>query len=236
MTQPGAATSTIVGRELLDASLLCGALYDMPDHVFRDPVSPDRAGTIHTSEQPPVRDGRGPGPFVQSRLTPIGNRNRADVSTLANQIHYGPVLLALLDVTNLEFGHLSPTQAAAEQYCQDCSITFALQSLLVGGSQKPPALIHGQPIAQPNAELLGPFHALDARGQFRTEQSAVGRLVGQAPYGGQAHIDGCRRKKSGLQFDPVAQDDMLAKGQARLGAVPGDEVVDRVRMGSDGIK
>src|SRR5437879_3142023 len=75
-----------------------------------------------------------------------------------------------------------------------------------------------QPIAQPNAELLGPFHALDARSQFRTEQSAVGSLVGQAPYGGQAHIDGCRREKSRLQFDPVAQNDMFAKGPTRLGA------------------
>src|ERR1035441_2604811 len=92
--------------------------------------------------------------------------------------------------------------------------------------------IHGQPITQPNAELLGPFHSLDASGQFRTEQSTVGRLVGQAPHGGQAHVDGRRRQKSRLQLDPVAQDNVLAEGQARLGTVPSDEIVDRVRIGS----
>src|ERR1035437_4154600 len=129
MTQPGAATSTIVGRELLDASLLCGALYDMPDHVFRDPVSPDRPGTIHTSEQPPVRDCRGPGPFIQSRFNPIGNRNRSEVSTFANQLHVGPMLLALWEIPPLEFGYLCPTQTAPEQHCQDCSITLTFHRL-----------------------------------------------------------------------------------------------------------
>ena len=89
----------------------------------------------NASEQPPVRDGCGAGPFVQSRFNPIGNRNRSDVSTLANQIHDGPMLLALLEITHLEFGHLSPTQTAAEQHCQNCSIPFAFQRLLVRGSQ-----------------------------------------------------------------------------------------------------
>ena len=75
-------------RQLLDASSFCGVLHDMPDHLFRDPVSPDRAGTIHTSEQPPVRDGRGLGPFVQIRFDPIGNWDGTNVTTLANQIDH----------------------------------------------------------------------------------------------------------------------------------------------------
>src|ERR1039458_4674805 len=116
MTQPGAATSTIVGRELLNTCSLWGVLHDIPDHLFCDSISPDRARTIHTSEQPTLPDGSGLGPFVQSRFDPIGDRDGADVTTLANQIHHSPVLLALLDITNLEFGPLSPTQAAAEQY------------------------------------------------------------------------------------------------------------------------
>src|SRR5260370_25467285 len=120
---------------LLDARSFCGVLHDMPDYLFRDPVSPDRARTIHTSEQPPVRYGCGLGPFIQSRFDPIGNRNCSDVSTLANQIHDGPMLLALLEITHLKFGHLSPTQTAAEKHCQNCSIPFAFQRLLVGGSQ-----------------------------------------------------------------------------------------------------
>jgi hypothetical protein len=84
----------------------------------------------------PLDNRRGCGvKAVDTERLSQGNRNRADVSTLANQIDHSPMLLALLDVTNLEFGHLSPTQAAAEQYCQDCSITFAFQRLLVGGPQ-----------------------------------------------------------------------------------------------------
>jgi hypothetical protein len=96
--------------------------------------------------------------------------------------------------------------------------------------------IYGQPITQSNAEFLGPFHALDAGGQFRTEQSTVGCLVSQAPHGSQAYVDGCRCEKSRLQLDPVAQHNVLAEGQARLGTVPGDEIVDRVRIGSGGIR
>src|ERR1017187_8997109 len=107
----------------------------MPDHLFCDPVSPDRARTIHTSEQPPVPDGSSLGPFVQSRFDPIGDRNGTNVTTLANQIHHSPMLLALLEIANLEFGNLSPTQTAPEQHCQNCSITLAFQRLLVGGPQ-----------------------------------------------------------------------------------------------------
>src|ERR1017187_2712494 len=122
-------------RQLLNACSFCGVLHDMPVHLFGDPVSPDRAGTIHTSEQLPARDGRGLGPCVQSRFDPIGNWNGPNVTTLANQIDHSPMLLALLDVTDLEFGHLSPTQTAAEQYCQNCSITLTFQRLLVGCPQ-----------------------------------------------------------------------------------------------------
>src|ERR1017187_8331754 len=104
----------------------------MPDHLFCDPVSPDCARTIHTSEQPPLPNGRGLSPCVQNRFDPIGDRDGTNMPPLANQIHHGPVLLALLDITNLEFGYLSPTQAASEQYCQNCSITLAFQRLLVG--------------------------------------------------------------------------------------------------------
>src|ERR1035441_10086375 len=71
MTQPGAATSTIVGRELLNTCSLWGVLHDIPDHLFCDSISPDRARTIHTSEQPTLPDGSGLGPFVQSRFDPI---------------------------------------------------------------------------------------------------------------------------------------------------------------------
>src|ERR1039457_5117676 len=77
-------------RQLLDACLLCRVLHDMADYLFRDPFSPDRAGTIHTSEQPPVRDGCGADPFVQSRFNPIGNRNRSDLSTLNGPMEEKP--------------------------------------------------------------------------------------------------------------------------------------------------
>src|ERR1035437_7618512 len=108
MTQPGAATSTIVGRELLNTCLLCGVLHDMPDHLFRDPVSPDRARTIHTPEQAPVRNGRGLGPFIQGPLHQTRGRTRPDVSTFANQIPPGPMLLALLGTTHRELAPLAP--------------------------------------------------------------------------------------------------------------------------------
>src|ERR1017187_8396061 len=77
-------------RQLLDTCLLCRVLHDMADYLFRDPFSPDRAGTIHTSEQPPVRDGCGADPFVQSRFNPIGNRNRSDLSTLNGPMEEKP--------------------------------------------------------------------------------------------------------------------------------------------------
>src|ERR1017187_1098867 len=72
MTQPGAATSTIVGRELLNICSLWGVLHDIPDHLFCDPVSPDRARTIHTSEQPTLPDGSGLGWLFRCRSARFG--------------------------------------------------------------------------------------------------------------------------------------------------------------------
>ena len=56
--------------------------------------------------------------------------------------------------------------------------------------------------------------------------------MSQAPHGGQAHVDRTRGQLPALQVDPLTGDDRFVKGQARLGAIPKDELINRVSITS----
>src|SRR5664279_2733782 len=98
------------------------------------------------------------------------------------------------------------------------------QRLSVWRLQQAPALVHGKPISQADAELLCSLDSLDAGGQFWTEQSTVGGFECQAPHCCQAKVDRGCGEVSRLQFNPVPQDDMLAESQPWLGTVPAYEI------------
>jgi hypothetical protein len=70
------------------------------------------------------------------------------VASLANQINNGPMLFALWEVIQSQGHGFMPPQAAREQQCEQCSIAFSFQSLLIGCLPKRLALLRGQPIAE----------------------------------------------------------------------------------------
>jgi hypothetical protein len=57
--------------------------------------------------------GRGE-PIVQFGSHPIGNRNRSDVASLANQINNGPMLFALLKMIQGQSHGFMPPQPTRE--------------------------------------------------------------------------------------------------------------------------
>ena len=70
------------------------------------------------------------------------------------------------------------------------------------------------------------MNASNSGGQFRTQQTGVGRLKGNPSDGSQSEIDGRWRVLLLLEVDPVAQNDGAAQCQPRFGTVPVDEVGD----------
>src|ERR1017187_3408043 len=104
-----------MGCKLLNAGALCAGFHNVPNHFFGDAVAPNRALTADAAKHSPIPDACCLSPFVNCCLDPVGDRHSTDMPALAHQIDQSPVVLPLLDVANLELGHLRPTEATAEQ-------------------------------------------------------------------------------------------------------------------------
>src|SRR6202040_4236913 len=84
------------------------------------------------------------------------------------------------------------------------------------------------PVAGSETELFDSFHAVDAGSQLGTQQARIGGFVSQTAHGRELLVDGVRGQTSRLQVHAIADYDDAVEGKARLGAIPGDELVDGV--------
>jgi hypothetical protein len=85
-----------------------------------------------------------------------------------------------------------------------------------------------QPIAGAESELLDSFHPADPRSQFRAEQSSVSSFVRESSHRCKLLVDGVGGQMPRFQVHAIAHDHDAVEGQPRLGAIPGDELVDCV--------
>ena len=93
------------------------------------------------------------------------------------------MLFSLLKVREVQLNGFMPPQAAREQQCEQCSVTFSFQSLMIGGLPKCLALLRSQPIAEAHSQFLHPFDTANTSRQIGAEQTAVGGLVCQPAHG-----------------------------------------------------
>src|ERR1039458_8386855 len=123
-------------RKLSNAYNRCVLLHGMPDDLLSDTVTPNRTSPAHTPKQAPVHNHGSLCPDIQGRLHPIGNWDGSNVPALADQIDHRPVLFALLDVSNLEFGYFSPTKTATQKYGQHACLSPSapLPPVIIGDS------------------------------------------------------------------------------------------------------
>ena len=111
MAQARTGPSEVVRSEFVDVRASRGTRDDIPEHLRRHPVTPDPAGLVNRTKDRAVCDARSRRPRVDCRLDPGWHLDRADVSTLANEIRNDPVLLALLERLEPE-GQRSATSPA----------------------------------------------------------------------------------------------------------------------------
>ena len=88
------ASAQIVWREAVNARLTRSIFHDFPQNLRRHAVSPDSTSFVDRPEYAAFCDLRCLGPGINGLLYPKRNRNRANVTTLANQICDDPMLLA----------------------------------------------------------------------------------------------------------------------------------------------
>jgi hypothetical protein len=84
MAQTGACPPEIVGREGRNLTGLCLLLHDTPNDLGAEACSPDSASLVDRAKEGASRNSSGHRPGVNPCLNPIRNRNRPDMTALAN--------------------------------------------------------------------------------------------------------------------------------------------------------
>ncbi len=81
-----------------------------------------------------------------------------------------------------------------------------------------------KPIAHPNAKLLSTLDAANSGGEVRTKQARISGFVREAADRRQPEVDGRRGVTRLLKENAVSGHNGLVEGQARLRAMPFDEL------------
>jgi hypothetical protein len=112
------------------------------------------------------------------------------VSSFAQQIDNGPVVLPLLQVVQPQADRLMPSQAACQEQSKKGSIPLSLYSSVIGRLPKLLALFGCQPVPKAHAQLLDAFDTANTGRKVGTEKATVGGFIGEAAYSTQAQVDG----------------------------------------------
>jgi hypothetical protein len=117
--------SPIVRCQLRHSDASGGFLHNVPNGLYRHPISPGSSHFVDTAKQlASINCGCGE-LILQFGSHPIGNGNRPNVASLANQINNGPVLFALLEMIQCQRHGLMPPQPTREQQCEQGPVTFS---------------------------------------------------------------------------------------------------------------
>src|ERR1700687_3979139 len=114
MAKPSTGPPQIVWRQLRHADALGGFLHNVPNRLHRHAISPCPSDFVDPAEQfSAINCGCGE-PIVQFGSHQIGNWNRPNVASLADQINNGPMLFALLEVIQSQSHGFMPPQPTRE--------------------------------------------------------------------------------------------------------------------------
>jgi hypothetical protein len=145
---------------------------------------------------------------------------------LSAKIHDAPSSVALLDVGDCERSHLGPPQAATEEHRQDCAVPQPLDRGGVRGVQQRLGLLDREPVAQADPLGCDPLNPRDPGGQFRRQQSVVGRLHRKLAHSRNPHVDGNGTKPAGFQDNAPGAHRRLRESGPGFPAVPFEELVE----------
>ena len=120
----------------------------------------------------PIADGSTCSPAVDRRLYPSWYGYGAHVAGFPDQVDDRPVILALLNVANVQRNDLRSTQRAAKEKRDDGAIAF-LPKRVSGGSRKERFAFSGaQPVANAPTKLRHSLDTTDAGGKCCERESA----------------------------------------------------------------
>ena len=114
VAQLRARTPQIMRRYIEEPEFPSVLFHNMPDDSLGYASPPGFASPTDTSKE---SSGRNPGssrPAVDGRFDPLRHRNRSNMAAFADQIDYGPMFLALLQVREVQISQFAAAKSAAK--------------------------------------------------------------------------------------------------------------------------
>jgi hypothetical protein len=213
---------------MLQARSLAASLDDVPHNILRDAFPPHLSRSGNPSKDPSLRHPGCDRPLIERGFDPFWNGHGADVPALANQVHHCPVPLAHLDLVQLQTDKFRSAKATTEQHGQHGVVTPGTHAIATSMCEHLGTLLRAQPVARAKPELLDSLDTADPGRQLGTQQARVCGFVSQATHGCKLLIDGVGGQMPRFQVHAIAHDHDAVEGQPRLGAVPGDELINCV--------
>jgi hypothetical protein len=131
MTELCACSPEIVWSEMVQLHPLSAPSDDVPDDILGYPLTPRRPMSAHGSEDAARGHLRRFPPSIDCLLDPSRHRNGADMTTLANKIHDGPMSLPDLQILNRKRRELGPAQSATDKHGNHRKITDTAQIVTI---------------------------------------------------------------------------------------------------------
>ena len=140
----------------------------VPDNVLREAAAPHLSPSGDRSKDFAIKNPSGLCPLIESGFHPVRNGHRANVATFANQINYGPVSLARLDVVQLQGNQFRSAKATTKQHGQHRVVALGTHTFTTSMFEHFRTLLCAQPITGTEPELLDSFDPADPCSQLGT--------------------------------------------------------------------
>ena len=101
-------------RKLRHTQLGCELLNYMPHHLLCYALTPNGSRPRNASKQSSTSDPSRYDPFIGDLFNPVWNRDSSDMTRFPNQVDDRPVIFALLQMIQGQFGQLTTTQPTPE--------------------------------------------------------------------------------------------------------------------------
>ena len=152
-----------------------------------------------------------------------------------NEINYRPMLLALLQMPEVQISQLAASKSAPQQNGENRPIPLSFEGVCIWRLPEAAGFFGCEPVPKPHTQLLGTFHTSDASSEFRTEQASVRGFIGEPSYSGESSIDRSPRKLSILKEYAIARNNNPVERQSWLGAVPLNKFINGVPIPTFGL-
>jgi hypothetical protein len=115
VTQLRAGPPQVMRRNMLQAHSLAATLDYVPHDILRDAFPPYLSRPGDGSKDPSLRNPGCSSQLIECCFRPFWNGHRADVATLADQVHHCPVPLTHLDFVQLQPDQLGSAKATPKK-------------------------------------------------------------------------------------------------------------------------